>query len=103
METRKRVSLWLAIVLSPALTLAQVRADVASGSTLDFDGDGKSDVFAVAPRADGAYQWMFSSGGVKLQRQPKTDPPVGNFLIHPRADRRHFAGRIVIHLPTRAR
>src|SRR5262249_51634126 len=30
---------------------------------LDFDRDGKSDIFSAVPRADGNYQWRYSSGG----------------------------------------
>jgi len=30
---------------------------------LDFDGDGKSDVFSLKLRPDGFYQWRYSSGG----------------------------------------
>jgi len=34
-----------------------------AGGFLDFDGDGKSDVFSLKLRPDGLYQWRYSSGG----------------------------------------
>ena len=36
--------------------------DISHGY-LDFNHDGKSDVFATVLRPDGNYQWMYSSGG----------------------------------------
>jgi hypothetical protein len=42
----------------------------------DFDGDGKTDVFAVTPKSGGAHQWMFSSGGAGNFQNLAVGPPL---------------------------
>jgi hypothetical protein len=52
---------------------------------LDFDGDGKSDVFSLKLRPDGLYQWRYSSGGVSdwidmaYDARPLSDLRFGRF------------------------
>jgi hypothetical protein len=40
----------------------------------DFDGDGKTDVFAVSPIGDGNFQWMMSPGGTGAFRDLAIGP-----------------------------
>jgi hypothetical protein len=42
----------------------------------DFDGDGKTDVFATVPQGGSADQWKFSSGGAVNFRNLAVGPPL---------------------------
>jgi len=52
---------------------------------VDFDGDGKTDVFSIQQRPDGLYQWYYSSGGaanykpLNYAKQPIEDLRFGDF------------------------
>lgn len=52
----------------------------------DFDGDGKTDVFATAPvrdAPDSAHQWMFSSGGARDFQNLAKGPPLQILTFNP--------------------
>jgi hypothetical protein len=44
----------------------------------DFDGDGKTDVFAATSLGNGAYQWKYSSGGTTNFQNLAVGPAVAN-------------------------